>query len=120
MYLSQNSYSQAAHERNILFGAKKKPTHSNWQLATLSEHFCAKLLSDYKEINPEFFSCTTTQYLVGQHLKIFGALHVGILLLMFIRTCVSALGVRNALRSIDSSIQDQFLRFLHVLHNPIV
>ena len=92
MYLSQNSYSQAAHERNILFGTKKKPTRSNWQLATLSEHFRAKLLSDYKEINPEIFFLHYYTIFAG---SAFGTLHVGILLLMFIRTCVSALGVRN-------------------------
>ena len=27
---------------------------------TPHEHFCAKLLSDYKDFDPEIFSCTTT------------------------------------------------------------
>ena len=64
-YLSQTSYCQTAHQRNIL---NKNPTHSNQQLDTLREHFCAKLLSNYKEFEPEFFSCTTTRYLLGRHL----------------------------------------------------
>ena len=44
--------SPTAHKRNILFGDNKLlfknvPTRSNQQLATLIEHFCAKLFSDY-------------------------------------------------------------------------
>ena len=64
--------------KKLLF--KKAPTLSNQQLAALHEHFCGKLLSDYKEFDPEMFSCTTTQYLLGQHLKLFCAL--GILLVI--------------------------------------
>ena len=74
--------------------------HSNQQLAALREHFCAKLVpSNYKEFDPEFFSCTTTRYLLGRHLEIFGAL--GILL----DKNFPSLGIRNALRSVESLIQ---------------
>lgn len=74
---------QVTHERNILF-EDKSPTHSNQQLDTPHEHFCAKLLSNYKELEPELFSCTTTPYLLGRQFKIFSAL--GILLAIFTRT----------------------------------
>ena len=76
---------------------KKAPTHSNQQLAALCEHLCAKLLSDYKEFDPEICSCTTTRYLLGPHSKALGIL---------------SLGTRNALRSVESSIQVKFSRFL--------
>ena len=59
----------------------KTPTHSNQQLAVPHEHFCAKLHSDYKDFNPEIFSCSTTRYLLVRHLEIFGTL--GILLVIF-------------------------------------
>ena len=60
----------------------KAPTDLNQQLALLREHFCAKLLSNYKEeFDPEIFSCITTQYLLGRHLEIFGTLGI-----YFIRT----------------------------------
>ena len=41
--------------------------HSNQQLATLHEHFCAKLLSNCKEFDPEIFSCTTTHAHLANH-----------------------------------------------------
>ena len=53
---------------------KKTPVHLNWQLAAPREHFCAKLLSNRKKFDPEIFSCTTTRYLLGWHVKISGAL----------------------------------------------
>ena len=55
---------------------------SNQQLAAPLEHFCAKLLSDCKEFNPGPFSCTTSLYLLGRHLKISGALRT--LLVIFV------------------------------------
>ena len=50
---------------------KIAPMHSNRQLAALLKRFCAKLLGDCKEFDPEFFSCTTSQYLhlLGRHLN---------------------------------------------------
>ena len=36
--------------------------HSNQQLDAPHEHFCAKLLSDYTEFEPEICSCTTKRY----------------------------------------------------------
>jgi len=68
--------------KKLLF--KKAPTHSNQQLAVPREHYCTKLLSNYREFDPKLFSCTTTRYLLDRHLEIFGAL--GILLVIFLRT----------------------------------
>ena len=48
------------------------------------------------------FSCTTTRCLLGQHVKISGAL------------CCKILGIRNALHSIESSIQVQFSKILYI------
>ena len=48
--------------------------HSNQQLATPFKRLCAKLLGDCKEFDPEIFSCTTSQYLLGRHLEISVAL----------------------------------------------
>ena len=56
--------------------------HLNQQLALPHEHFCAKLLSDYKEFNPEIL--LALRYLLGRDLERFGAL--GVLLVIFIRT----------------------------------
>ena len=56
--------------------------HSNQQLATPFKRLCAKLLGDCKEFDPEIFSCTTSQYLLGWHLKISGALCI--LLVIFV------------------------------------
>ena len=53
---------------------KKTPTHFNQQLAAPLKRFCAKLLSDCKEFDPEIFSCTTSQYVLGRHVKISGTL----------------------------------------------
>ena len=61
---------------------KNAPTHSNQQLAAPLERFCAKLLVDCKKFDPEFFSCTTSRYLLGRHLKIPGALCI--LLVIFV------------------------------------
>ena len=58
--------------------AKKAPTFSNQQLAAPHEHFCAKLLSDCKEFDPEIYFSLVHDIFRGWHLKIFGAL--GILL----------------------------------------
>lgn len=67
--------------RNILFGDKKAsvqktPTHSSQQIAVLRGHFCAKLLSDCKEFDPEFFFLHYYTYSLGQHINIFGALAI--------------------------------------------
>ena len=62
---------------------KNAPTHSNQQqLAAPLERFCAKLLGDCKEFDPETFSCTTSRYLLGRHLKVSGALCI--LLVIFV------------------------------------
>ena len=62
------------HERNSLFGDKKKKL-SNQQLLAPHGHFCANLLSDCKEFNPDHIFCPT---LARSAFKIYGAL--GILL----------------------------------------
>ena len=105
--MNEISYS----ERNkLLF--KNAPTHSKQQLAAPLKRFCAKLLGDCQEFDPEIFSCTTLRYLLGRHLKISGALYM----YSFSNICMdlTTLGVRNALRSIESFIQVQFSRFLLV------
>ena len=61
---------------------KNAPTQSNQQLAAPLKRFCAKLLGDSKEFDPEIFSCSTSRYLLGQHLKISGALCI--LLVIFV------------------------------------
>ena len=53
------------------------------------------------------FSCTTAPCLLGQHIKISGTLCCKIL---------SALGIKNALQTIESSIQVQFSKFLYMLN----
>ena len=90
--------------KKVLF--KNTPTHSNQQLATPCEQFCTKLLSDCKEFDADI-SCTTTRCLLDQHVKISGTL-----------CCknLSALGIRNALQSIEFSIQVQFSKFLYMLN----
>ena len=75
-------------ESNSMFNNVLK--QSKQQLAALFEHFCAKLLSDCKEFNPEFFSCTTTRYLLGQHVKISGAF-LCILLVIFVRNVLQSM-----------------------------
>ena len=69
-------------ERNkLLF--KNASTHSSQQLATPLKCFCAKLLGDCKEFGSwNFFSCTTSRYLLGWHLKISGTLCI--LLVIFV------------------------------------
>ena len=97
-------------ERNkLLF--KSTPTHSNQQLAALLKRFCAKLPGDCKEFDPEILSCTSSRYLLGQHLE-----DIWRFMYTFCNICgnLTALGVRNALRSIESSIQVQSSRFLQV------
>ena len=66
-----------------------------------AQTLCAKLLSYCKKFVLEFFSCTTARYLLGQHVKISGALCMNL----------AALGARNALWSVESSIQVQFRDF---------
>ena len=51
--LQSNSTYYYLETRKLLF--KKAPMHSNQQLAALHEHFCAKLLSNCKEFDPEIF-----------------------------------------------------------------
>ena len=86
IYLKQVTVQQ--HMNEIFYSERNKhlfknaPTHSNQQLAAPLERFCAKLLGDCKEFDPEFFSCTTSQYLLGRHLEISGALCV--LLVIFV------------------------------------
>ena len=65
---------------------------------------CTKLLGDCKEFDPEILSCTTTRYLLGQDIWHFTY--------TFSNICrnILALGVRNALRSVESSIQVQFFK----------
>ena len=41
--------------RQKSFFLKKALMHLDQQLAALREHSCTKLLSDYMELNPEFF-----------------------------------------------------------------
>ena len=57
-------------------------------------------------VDPEIFSCTTTRYLLGRHVKISAMA----LCVYYICRNLTALGVRNALRSVESSIQVQFSR----------
>ena len=61
---------------------KNTPMHSNQQLAAPLEHFCAKLLGDCKEFDPEIFPALRSRYLLGQHLELSGAL--SILLVIFV------------------------------------
>ena len=61
---------------------KNAPKLSNQQLAILLKRFCAKLLGDYKEFDPENFFCTILRYLLGWHLEISGALCI--LLVIFV------------------------------------
>ena len=78
IYLKQVTVQQ--HMNKIYYSERNKhlfknaPMHSNQQLVTPLERFCAKLLSDCEEFDPEIFSCTTSWYLLGRHLKIHGAL----------------------------------------------
>ena len=59
-------------ERNkLLF--KNAPMHLNQQLAALLKRFCAKLLGDCKEFNPEVFFL---RYLLGRHVRICGTLYI--------------------------------------------
>ena len=62
---------------NLLF--ESAPMHSNQQLATPLERFCAKLLGDCKEFDPEFFSCTTSWYLLGPHKDIWHLMYTLVL-----------------------------------------
>ena len=83
--------------------------HSNKQLAVPHEHFCTKLLSDYKEFNPEIFSFTTIFARSGlRELWCFRCTFSNIY------KNFPSLGVRNALQSVELSIQVQFSRFLQV------
>ena len=61
---------------------KNAPTYSNKQLAAPLERFCAKLLGDCKEFDPEIFACTTSRYFLGRHLEISGTLCI--LLVIFV------------------------------------
>ena len=61
---------------------KNAPTHSNQQLAALLKCLCDKLFGDCKEFDREVFSCTTSRYLLRQHMKISGALCI--LLVIFV------------------------------------
>ena len=76
--------------------------HLNQQLATPLEHFCGNYLVTIKSFDPEITSCTTTRYLLGQHLKIHGSL----CMYTFSNICrnFTALGIRNAPRDIEYSI----------------
>ena len=95
------------HQVNIIYYSETKsfkstPTRLNQKLSVPLEHFCAKVLGNCKKCDPEMFSCTTTWYFQGQHVK----------LCDFCRD-LTALGVRNVLWSIgSSSIQVKFSRFL--------
>ena len=66
---------------------KKALTHSNQQLAAPLERFCAKLLGDCKVFDPEFFSCTTSRYLLGWHLEVSGALCILFVIFVEIYNC---------------------------------
>ena len=87
---------------------KNAPTHSNQQLAAPLERFCAKLLGDCKEFDPEIFFL--------HYFTVFTRSALGDIcrfMYIFSNICrnVTALGVRNALQP---SIQVQLSRFLLV------
>ena len=86
--------------KKVLF--KKAPTHSNQQLDAQREHFCAKLLSDYKEFEPEIFLAL---YMIFARQAFKDIWHFGY---TFSNICKNLpdLGTRNALWSVESSIQD--------------
>ena len=91
-------------ERNkLLF--KNAPTHSNQQLAAPFERFCAKLLGDCKEFDPEIFFLHYFTIFTRSALEdIWPPMYV------FSNICrnLAALGVRNALKRVESSIQVDF------------
>ena len=79
--------------------------HSNQQSAAPLKHFCTKLLGDYKEFFPEFFFLHYFTVFTRSALE-----HIWRFMYTFCRN-LTALCVRNALRSVESSIQGQFSRF---------
>ena len=83
---------------------KNPPTHLNQQLAAQLEHFCVKLLGNCKKVNPEIF-------FLHYYMAIARSAREDIC--TFSRN-LTALGIRNALSSVESSIQVQFLRFLYM------
>ena len=96
-------------ERNKLL--KNAPMHSNQQLAAPPECFCGKLLSDCKEFDPEIFFLHYITVFTRLALK-----DIWHFVYSFSNICrnLTALGVRNVLQNIESSIQVQFSRFLKV------
>ena len=61
--------------------------HLNQQLAVTLK-LCAKLAGNCKDFDPEIFSCTTTQYLLGLHVRISGTLCI---LLVTVYLCAALL-----------------------------
>ena len=80
----------------------------NQQLAAPLKHFCAKLLGDCQEFNPEiFFLHYYTAFARSAREDIWHFMYT------FSRN-LTALGIRNAYSSVESSIQVQFSRFLYM------
>ena len=52
---------------------KNASTHLNQQLAAPLEHFCAKLLGDCKEFDPDILSCITAVFtrLASKDIRLF-------------------------------------------------
>ena len=74
---------------------KNAPTHSNQQLAAPLEHFCAKLLGNCKEFDPEIFFFL-------HYFTVFTRSALPDIWRFMYNICrnLTALGVRNALRSV--------------------
>ena len=92
-------------ERNkLLF--KNAPTHSNQPLAAPLKCFCAKLLSDCKELDPEIFFLYYFMIFTGLARE-----DIWRFMYTFSNICkdLTALGIKNALQSIESLIQVRFL-----------
>ena len=68
-------------------------------LAAPHEHFCAKFLRDYKEFDPEFFLALL------HNIARAACKDIWCICILLVRN-LSALGMRNALWSVESSIQD--------------
>ena len=93
MFLNVRKYSNVR-----AWSLKNAPTHSNQQLAAPLERFCAKLLGDCKEFDREFFFLHFTVFTTSA----LGSGDIWRFMYTFCNICrnLTALGIRNALRSV--------------------
>ena len=82
--------------------------HLNQQLAAPLKRFCAKLLGDCKEFNPEVFFLAVFIRSAREDMWHF------IYTFSHLSRNLTALGVTNAIWSVELSIQVQFSRFLYM------